>query len=80
MFILGILLEWLGYPIARVLLPIVTFGRVRADEVMSMRSGFNWLGLKRESSGALLWSASMTASLGLLIWAFLLVGVIALTR
>jgi len=76
MLVLDILLDWIGYRTARYLLPAVSFGRARADDLTSSRSGFNWLGLQRDVSGGLLFSATMASWIGVLFWALLLVAVL----
>jgi hypothetical protein len=77
MLVLDILFDWVGYRTARYLLPAITFGRVRADDITSSRSGFNWLGLQREGSGELLFSATMASWIGVLFWVLLLIAVLA---
>ncbi len=46
-----------GYTTARILLPTLTFGKVKVDALSSSEAGFNWLGFKRLADGVLLCDA-----------------------
>jgi hypothetical protein len=66
------------YTTARILLPILTFKKVKVDALSSGEAGFNWLGFKRLSDGVLLCDANSAGWIGVLIWALVLVAVVAL--
>jgi hypothetical protein len=67
-----ILLEVIGYSTARLLLPVITFGRVRVQPLKSPASGFNWIGFRRDRDGRLICSAPIAGALGLFIWMLLI--------
>jgi hypothetical protein len=48
------ILDAVGYTTARILLPTLTFKKVKVDALSSGEAGFNWLGFKRLSDGVLL--------------------------
>ncbi|HAR17412.1 hypothetical protein JQ559_00920 [Bradyrhizobium viridifuturi] len=60
-------LIWLGagYAVARLVLPLVSFGKVRAAPFES--DGFNWFGWRRNEVGCLEIKATLAALVGLLI-------------
>jgi hypothetical protein len=61
------LLWWgVGYVIARVVLPLVSFGKVRVGPVGSI--GFNWLGCRRNGVGVLEIAPMFAALIGLLVF------------
>jgi hypothetical protein len=67
-----------GYTTARILLPTLTFNKVKVDALSPGEAGFNWLGFKRLSDGVLLCDATLAGWIGVLIWALVLVVVAAL--
>jgi len=67
-----------GYTTARILLPTLTFGKVKVDALSSSEAGFNWLGFKRLADGVLLCDANSAGWIGVLIWVFVLVVVVSL--
>lgn len=67
-----------GYATARILLPILTLGRVRVDALLHTETGFNWLGFKRLPDGILLCDSILAGWFGVFVWAFVLVGILAL--
>lgn len=77
MLVVDFLLDIIGYGTARMLLPLLTFGRIRVEAVKSRDAGFNSLGFKRLPGGELLCASDLAGWVGVLIWALLLV-VIAL--
>ena len=48
------ILDVVGYATSRLLLPMLTFQKVKVDALSSGQTGFNWLGFKRHSDGVLL--------------------------
>lgn len=65
--------EIVGYTTARVLLPILSFGKLRVQRIRSDEWGFNWLGFRREPDGSFLVGSSMAGWLGLFLWLAVLV-------
>ncbi|MDX3925925.1 MAG: hypothetical protein QHC90_09010 [Shinella sp.] len=47
MIIIDFILEVIGYTTARLVLPLITLGKVRVQSLSSTETGFNWLGFKR---------------------------------
>jgi hypothetical protein len=74
--ILEIIFDWVGHRTARWLLPMISMGTVTVDSLTSDRSGFNWLGIQRNSDGSLLCSATMSSWIGVLFWLLSLASII----
>lgn len=70
---LDFVLDVVGYTAGRVLLPILSFGKIQVDGLTSDEIGFNWLGFKRLPDGKLLCSAETACWIGILFWALVLV-------
>jgi len=51
MWILDLLWWGIGYAVARLILPLVTFGKVQAEPLESAGHEFGWLGYRRKSGG-----------------------------
>lgn len=66
MIVVSILVDLIGYAIARTLLPILSFGKVSVQTVSSKETNFNWLGYK-VIDGKILLSSTMGGWVGLLI-------------
>lgn len=77
MIVFDIILDVVGYTTARLLLPTVTFGKVRVQSVSSTETGFNWLGFKREPDGTLICEAAIAGWIGLMPWALGVVLIVA---
>ena len=62
------LIWWgVGYAVARLMLPLVSFGKVQVGTARDS-SGFGWLGLRRIENGRLEVEATFAALLGLVIF------------
>jgi len=72
------ILDAVGYTTARILLPTLTFKKVKVDALSSGEAGFNWLGFKRLSDGVLLCDSNSAGWIGALIWVLVLVVIVAL--
>jgi hypothetical protein len=70
------ILDVVGYTTARLLLPTLTFQKVKVDALSSNEIGFNWLGFKRLPNGALLCDADPAGWIGALFWLVVLAVVI----
>ncbi|MDR6587625.1 hypothetical protein [Agrobacterium tumefaciens] len=70
--IVDIIFEVIGYTTARLVLPIITLGKVRVEPITSAERGFNWLGFKRNRDGSLICQAPMAGLIGLLLWTLVL--------
>lgn len=68
MIVLDFILEMIGYTTARIVLPLITLGKVRVERLSSTETGFNWFGFKRAPDGALLCQAPMAGWIGLIPW------------
>ncbi|MBM3091625.1 hypothetical protein GFB56_12460 [Ensifer sp. T173] len=65
---IDVLLELFGYTTARLVLPIITLGKVRVQPIASADRGFSWLGFKRVADGSLMCRADMAGLIGVLLW------------
>ncbi|KOF17898.1 hypothetical protein AC244_16190 [Ensifer adhaerens] len=66
--LIDVLLELFGYTTARLVLPIITLGKVRVQSITSAERGFNWLGFKRVEDGSLICHADMAGFIGVMLW------------
>ena len=73
-----IVLLAVGYATARIMLPTLTFNKVKVDALSPGEAGFNWLGFKRLPDGVLLCDSTTAGWIGVLIWFLVLVVVVAL--
>lgn len=78
--IVDIILEVIGYTTARLVLPIITLGKVRVESITSAERGFTWLGFKRNRDGSLICQAPMAGLIGLLLWILVLIFIAALAQ
>lgn len=76
MIIVDIILEVIGHTTARLVLPIITLGKVRVQSITSAERGFNWLGFKRNSDGSLICQAPMAGLIGLLLWMLIIIFIV----
>jgi hypothetical protein len=56
----------IGYAVARLVLPLVSFGKVQVGSALDSR-GFGWSGLRRIENGRLEVEATFAALIGLVI-------------
>ena len=77
---LDFLTDVIGYSTARLLLPMLTCGKVQAQDFTDGAPGHSWLGVKRGNSGRYLIEPTAAAILGLLFWVLALVCVLAIVR
>ena len=78
--IMDSILDLLGYATARVLLPLVTFGKVRAETVTEDEYSYNWLGARREKDGTVVLDTSTASWIGYFFWLFVLAVVLSVVR
>lgn len=57
-----------GYGTARVLLPIVSFGKLRAQPLFDWDHEFNWLSCRRIGDGQIEVESTVAGAIGLLIY------------
>ena len=67
-WILDMLWWSLGYGTARVLLPVVSFGKLRAQSLCDWDREFNWLSCRRTGDGQIEIEATVAGAIGLLIF------------
>ena len=67
MWILDLLWGGAGYVVARVILPLVSFGKVQAAPLDSRGSGFSWRGYRRNESGHLEIESTVATGIGLVV-------------
>ncbi len=63
--LMDFLLEVVGYPIGRLLLPLISLGRARAEPLTGPIGKFNWFGYRRDEVGQIEIETSLTAVIGL---------------
>ncbi|ASR08881.1 hypothetical protein CHY08_18260 [Rhizobium leguminosarum bv. viciae] len=68
--------EAIGYSTARLVLPIITLGKVRVQSITSAERGFNWLGFKRNRDGSLICQGPMAGLIGLLLWTLAIIFIV----
>ncbi len=78
--IMDTILDVFGYATARVLLPIVTFGKVRAATISEDDYKYNWLGARREEDGTILLDSPTAGWVGYFFWLFVLAVVLWVVR
>jgi hypothetical protein len=66
-----------GYTTSRLLLPALTFQKVKVEALSSGQAGYNWLGFKRLSDGVLLCDSNSAGWIGALFWLTVLVVIVA---
>ena len=76
----SILLDALGYTTARLIVPILTFGRVRVQALRGEPRRHNWFGFARAADGSSELEATMAGWYGLFFWIALVIAVLALLR
>lgn len=55
----------IGYGVARLILPVVSFGKVQVGPLVYDGEGFGWLGCRRNESGQLEIGPTLAAGIGL---------------
>lgn len=63
-----LLAEFLLYGTARLLVRLLSFGRLAVENFYDNQSGFNWFGLKRGADGRLWMSAGMAKIIAVCFW------------
>lgn len=76
MFISNFLLAIVGYSTSRILMPILSLGRITVQPPMSEEQGFNSFGFKRIPGHGLLCHTSVAGCLGLIPSVILIVVVL----
>lgn len=71
-----IIVDVIGYTVARLIVPLVLFGRVQVAPYYCDEREFSWLGGRRDGPGRLVLGASVASSIGLLICALYLAAVL----
>ena len=75
-----IVVGFLLHRVARLIVPLFSFGRVQVEDIYASGTGFNWLGLKRQENGSYLLSSGMGTLLAALFWVLCLIAYFAVTR
>ncbi|HXV31059.1 MAG TPA: hypothetical protein VD840_12075 [Sinorhizobium sp.] len=75
-----LLFELLLHRTARVVVPLVSFGKLEVEEIYTDDITFNWLGLKRLPSGRFLLSSTMSMLASAIFWMLCLIAYLAFTR
>lgn len=78
---LAMLGEFVFYGTARIVLPLLTFGRVRAERMFHENTTrIGWLGAGRDNAGRWVLSGQMAALFGCVFWVVVVVVIILLVR
>lgn len=70
----------IGHATARLLIPPLSFGRVRVQPILDKGGRFGWSGVRREPDGTYLVEAITAEWIGLFFWIAVLIAVIAVVR
>ena len=63
-----LIFEFVLHRTARVVVPLASFGKLQVQEIYADETAFNWLGLKRLSSGRFLLNSTMSKLAGAVFW------------
>ncbi len=79
--IFDVLIEAVGYAVARFVLPLVSFGRVHVQPLNSDRKSFNMLGCRRDGIGGVEIEVTVAGFFGFIIFlvAFFAIGLLMQT-
>jgi hypothetical protein len=76
----GILLDMVGHATARILVPLMSLGRLSVQRVTDETIRHNWFGVGRKADGSLQVEATMAAWWGLFFWIAVLITTLGLLR
>lgn len=79
-YVLDFLTDIIGYMTARLLVPLLTFGTVRAEKVLDEEIAYNWAGVGRDAKGRLVMDATVAGWVGLFFWIAVLIVVMTALR
>jgi hypothetical protein len=80
MFILDILIAIVGYTTARLLLPLLSFGKVYAQPVKSGKERFNALGFRLDQNKRIEVESTMAGWIGIFLWIVVAIIVLCFVR
>jgi hypothetical protein len=72
--------ELLLHRTARIVVPLLSFGKVEVEEIYTSDIAFNWRGLKRLPSGRFLLSSTMSMLASAIFWMLCLIAYLVVTR
>lgn len=75
-----IVVGFLLHRVARVLVPLFSFGKIQVEDLYAAGTGFNWLGLKHQEDGRYLLSSGMSTLFAALFWVLCLVAYLTITH
>lgn len=75
-----LIFEFLLHRTARVIVPLISFGRIEVEDIYAANTGFNWLGLKHRDDGRYLLNSTMSMVAAAIFWLLCLVVFFAFTR
>jgi len=79
--VFSLLVDVLFYGTGRLVLPLVTFGRVRVERAVRAEGlRFGWLGTARDDKHRLVLSGEIGALFGFVVWVSVIVAAIVLLR
>ena len=75
--VLDLLLDFVGYGTSRVLVPLLSFGKIRVQPMKSRGQTFNWSGFNSLPDGTYLCASDLAGWIGLSVWAVGLIAIFA---
>jgi len=79
--VFNMLIDVVFYGTGRIILPLVTFGRVRVERAVHAEGlRFGWLGTARDDKRRLVLSGEIGALFGFVVWVIVIVAAIVLLR
>ena len=79
--VFNLLVDVLFYGTGRLVLPLVTFGRVRVERAVHAKGlRFGWLGTARDDKHRLVLSGEIGALFGFVVWVGVIIAAIAFLR
>jgi len=67
-FVFDLVIFSIGYPVARLVLPWLSFGRAYAQPPSSLEGGFNIFGYRHDGSGRIEIESTLAGSLGFVLF------------
>ena len=79
-YALCFLMEVVFYTTARLLLPLLSFGQIRVEQVAENGIAYNWLGLGRDARNQRVLEYTAASWLGLFLWMGVLTAALLVLR
>ncbi|HXV31058.1 MAG TPA: hypothetical protein VD840_12070 [Sinorhizobium sp.] len=76
----ALVFEFFLYGTARLVMPLLSFGKVVVDDFYLEQSGFNWIGLKRRDNGRYLMNSDVSKLFAVIFWMLCLAAFVVISR